>query len=192
MENASDDFPQQKKLENVLPDFAGSSPPTSPKTSPTSLWKSLVLNNAEKDETMKTMNLRRFHRFHLIASSLHGRKAPSRQNPPSRGTRLTRNTKSLSEVNSNSLKRFLVLFQWNFQDKAFAETREGIYLNKFLGEIREGFLVDFWGTFSLEEEGGKNPWQNSNQNLRALRPKSTLQESGLEEWHRFPCEFWPL
>ena len=36
-------FSQQKKLENLLPDFAGSSPPVSPKTSPTSLWKSPVL-----------------------------------------------------------------------------------------------------------------------------------------------------
>ena len=43
VENASDDFPQQKELENILPNFAGSSPPISPKTSPTSLWKSLVL-----------------------------------------------------------------------------------------------------------------------------------------------------
>ena len=43
VENASDDFPQQKKLENLLPNFAGSSPPISPKTLPTSLWKSLVL-----------------------------------------------------------------------------------------------------------------------------------------------------
>ena len=43
VENASDDFPQPKKLENLLPNFAGSSPPISPKTSPTSLWKSLVL-----------------------------------------------------------------------------------------------------------------------------------------------------
>ena len=43
VENASDDFPQQEKLENLLPNFAGSSPPISPKTSPTSLWKSLVL-----------------------------------------------------------------------------------------------------------------------------------------------------
>ena len=42
VENASDDFPQQKKLENLLPNFAGSLPPISPKTSPTSLWKSLV------------------------------------------------------------------------------------------------------------------------------------------------------
>ena len=41
VENASDNFPQQKKLENLLPNFAGSSPPISPKTSPTSLWKSL-------------------------------------------------------------------------------------------------------------------------------------------------------
>ena len=44
VENASGDFPQQKKLKNPLPNFAGSSPPISPKTSPTSLWKSLVLN----------------------------------------------------------------------------------------------------------------------------------------------------
>ena len=36
-------FSQQKKPENLLPNFAGSSPPISPKTSPTSLWKSLVL-----------------------------------------------------------------------------------------------------------------------------------------------------
>ena len=43
VENASDDFPQQKRLENLLPNFAGSSPPISPKTSPTSPWKSLVL-----------------------------------------------------------------------------------------------------------------------------------------------------
>ena len=43
VENASDDFPQQKKLENLLPSFAGSSPPISPKASPPSLWKSLVL-----------------------------------------------------------------------------------------------------------------------------------------------------
>ena len=43
VENASDDFPLQKKLENHLPNFAGTSPPISPKTSPTSLWKSLVL-----------------------------------------------------------------------------------------------------------------------------------------------------
>ena len=41
-ENASDNFPQQKKLENNLPNFARSSPPISPKTSPTSLWKALV------------------------------------------------------------------------------------------------------------------------------------------------------
>ena len=41
VENASDDFPQRGKLENILPNFARSSPPISPTTSPTSLWKSL-------------------------------------------------------------------------------------------------------------------------------------------------------
>ena len=46
VENASDNFPQQKQPKNLLLNFAGSSPPISPKTSPTSLWKSLVLNNA--------------------------------------------------------------------------------------------------------------------------------------------------
>ena len=48
VENASDDFPQQKKLENLLPNFAGSSPPISPKTSPTSPCKSLVLKYGQK------------------------------------------------------------------------------------------------------------------------------------------------
>ena len=43
VDNAYSDFPQQKKLENLLLNFAGSSPPISPKTLPTSLWKSLVL-----------------------------------------------------------------------------------------------------------------------------------------------------
>ena len=47
VENVSDDFPQQKKLEKLLPNFAGSSPPISPKTPPNSLWKSLVLTNGE-------------------------------------------------------------------------------------------------------------------------------------------------
>ena len=42
-ENASDNLRQQKKLENLLPNFAGSSPPIPPKTSPTSLSKLLVL-----------------------------------------------------------------------------------------------------------------------------------------------------
>ena len=45
VENVSDDFPQQKKLENLLPNFAGSSPPISPQTSPASLWNLLVLKN---------------------------------------------------------------------------------------------------------------------------------------------------
>ena len=43
VENASGNLPQQMKLENLRPNFAGGSPPISPKTSPTSLWKSLGL-----------------------------------------------------------------------------------------------------------------------------------------------------
>ena len=50
VENASDDFPQQKKLKNLLPNFAGSSPPISPKASPTSLWKALVFNYRNSDQ----------------------------------------------------------------------------------------------------------------------------------------------
>ena len=45
VENASGDFPSKRSSKNLLPNFAGSSPPISPKTSPTSLWKSLVLIN---------------------------------------------------------------------------------------------------------------------------------------------------
>ena len=55
VENVSDNFPQQKKLENLLPNFTGSSPPISPKTSPTSLWKLLVLKKflEKKGKTLK-------------------------------------------------------------------------------------------------------------------------------------------
>ena len=53
VENASDDFSQQKKLKNLLPSFAGSSPPISPKTSPTSLWESLVPSVLEKDSNSR-------------------------------------------------------------------------------------------------------------------------------------------
>ena len=47
-------FPQQKKLDNLLPNFAGSSPPISPKTSPTSLWKSLALSLLVFDQFLTT------------------------------------------------------------------------------------------------------------------------------------------
>ena len=59
VEHASDDFPQQKKLDNLLPNFAGSSPPISPKTSPTSLWKSLVLtirDNPQQNATLAVLS----------------------------------------------------------------------------------------------------------------------------------------
>ena len=54
VENTSDDFPQPKKLENLLPNFARSSPPISPKTSPTSLWESLV-RNTKKLHGLRTL-----------------------------------------------------------------------------------------------------------------------------------------
>ena len=37
-------FPGKRSSKNLLPNFAGSSPPSSPKTSSTSLWKSMVLH----------------------------------------------------------------------------------------------------------------------------------------------------
>ena len=70
MENASDDFPQQKKLENLLPNFAESSPPISLKTSPTSLWKSLVLrvysvvSRSRRTKTRECLDLRKVGKQH--------------------------------------------------------------------------------------------------------------------------------
>ena len=59
MENASDDFPQQK-LENLLTNFAGSSPPISP----TSLWRSLVLKHHSKSRITKLVCLEYFDAMH--------------------------------------------------------------------------------------------------------------------------------
>ena len=64
VDSASDDFPQQKKLENLLPNFAGSSPPIPPKTSPTSLWKSLVLTNVKNPLQLLTAYLTRKHHIY--------------------------------------------------------------------------------------------------------------------------------
>ena len=55
VKNASDDFPQQKKLEDLLPNFVGSSPPISPKTSPTSLWRSLLEPSLESLKSLKSL-----------------------------------------------------------------------------------------------------------------------------------------
>ena len=71
--------------------------------------------------------------------------------------------------------------------KASAEIR-GEFSRQIPGWIGGFFGGVFW-PLSLENTGGKNPsknpQQNSNQNLGALRPKSTLQGSGLE------CLFFP-
>ena len=58
VENYSDNFSQQKKLETLLPNFAGSSPPISPKTSPTSLWKLLVLDFVMPQGTRQALNIK--------------------------------------------------------------------------------------------------------------------------------------
>ena len=69
-------FSQQKKLENLLPNFAGSSPPISPKTSSTSLWKSLVLRYGphRNDYNFNSWQIKRCNcncDFCIINSSWH-------------------------------------------------------------------------------------------------------------------------
>ena len=67
VENVSDDFPQQiKKIENIFPNFPGSSPTISPKTSPTSLWKSLVLSYFAVKGCLYKVVFSDFHRDSLI------------------------------------------------------------------------------------------------------------------------------
>ena len=70
------------------------------------------------------------------------------------------------------------------QDKASAEIRGGIFPDKFLGEVCRGLFGGFWGSFSLEKTGGKNPKSHPQQiqtRIWELRgQKSTLQESGLD------------
>ena len=68
--------------------------------------------------------------------------------------------------------------------KGFYRNARGIFPNKFPSEFCCGLFVDLGGgghfpwTKSREEK--KNIRQNSNQNLGASRPKSTLQRSGLD------------
>ena len=73
----------------------------------------------------------------------------------------------------------------NCQDKASAEIRGEFFRTKSWANFAGDFFVDFSGLFSLEKAGGKNPpknpRQNLNQNLGVLRPKSTLQGSGLDK-----------
>ena len=70
------------------------------------------------------------------------------------------------------------------QEKASAEIRGEFFRTKSQVNFAGDFSVDFFGPFSLEKIGGKNPpknpRQNSNRNLGVSRPKSTLQESGLD------------
>ena len=74
VENASADFPQEKKRENLLPNFAGSSPPIPPKTSPTSLWKSLVLRSPSRTEIFK----RDWNEWHFQARLKISSKPPTK------------------------------------------------------------------------------------------------------------------
>ena len=75
------------------------------------------------------------------------------------------------------------------QEKASAEIRGEFLRTKSRVNFAGDFLVDFFGPFSLEKIGRKippkNPRQNSNRNLRVSRPKSTLQESGLENFREW-------
>ena len=69
-------------------------------------------------------------------------------------------------------------------EKASAEIRGEFFRTKSRVKFAGDFLVDFFGSFSLEKNRRKNPpknpRQNSNRNLGVSRPKSTLQGSGLE------------
>ena len=66
--------------------------------------------------------------------------------------------------------------------KGVCRNPRGIFLNKVPGEFCGGFFGGFFlGAFFLgKNPKPRNPWQNSNQNLRVSRPKSTLQGSGLD------------
>ena len=72
-----------------------------------------------------------------------------------------------------------------YQEKASAEIRGEFFRPNSQVNFAVDFLVDFFGPFSLEKTGGKNPPKNprqfSNRNLGVSRPKSTLQGSGLEQ-----------
>ena len=70
---------------------------------------------------------------------------------------------------------------WHPKREGFCRNPRGIFPTEFPGEFCRGFFaVDFFGPFSLEKTGGKNPRQFSNQNSGVSGPKSTLQGSGLD------------
>ena len=85
-----------------------------------------------------------------------------------------------SPENNRKLAIFLVFSQ----EKASAEMRGEFFRTKSWVNFVGDFLVDFFGPFSLEKIGGKNPpknpRQNSHRNLGVSRPKSTLQGSCLD------------
>ena len=70
-----------------------------------------------------------------------------------------------------------------YQDKASAEIRGEFFRTNSQVNFAGDFLWIFWGLFG-GKTGGKKPPQNSqrnsNQNLGASRPKSPLQESGVD------------
>ena len=90
----------------------------------------------------------------------------------------------------------------NFSRKGFCRNPRGIFRTKSRVNSAGEFLVVFFGPFSLEKIGGKNPpknpRQNSNRNLGVSRQKSTLQGSGLDSFRaprhgrKRPLEKGPL
>ena len=70
------------------------------------------------------------------------------------------------------------------QEKASAEIQGEFFRTKSRVNYAGDLLVDFFGPFSLEKIGGKNPpknpRQNSNRNLGVSQLKSTLQGSALD------------
>ena len=81
---------------------------------------------------------------------------------------------------------FLHLTQSATVKKSLLQKSEGIFPNKVLGEFCGGFFGGFISGLFLGKKRRKNPpkdpRQNSNRNLGASRPKSTLQGSGRDYW----------
>ena len=73
-----------------------------------------------------------------------------------------------------------------FKKRLLQKIRGEFFRTKLRVNFAGDFLVDFFGPFSLEKVGGKNPpknpRQNSNRNLGVSRPKSTLQGSSLDNF----------
>ena len=106
-----------------------------------------------------------------------------------------------------NFEKFGELSFCNFFKRRLLQKSEGNFSEQSPGEFSGGFLVFFFwggGRFPWKKDERihpKNPRQNSNKNLGASRPKSTLQGSGLDihsleyqmpKSHNNPCPIFPF